>query len=104
MGFDRRRTHREHGATTRVADLFERYRRTLQAPQRSVETAAAEVLSDLLGQPVSIESVRYTPATRTLALQLRGPLRTEAKLCQEELLTHLQGRLGVKNAPTTIIT
>ncbi len=104
MGFRSKRTQREYGATTKVADLFERYRRTLQAPQRSVETAAAEVLSDLLGHPISPDAVRYTPATRTLALQLRGPLRSEAKLHQEELLAHLQGRLGVKNAPTQIIT
>ena len=94
---------REHGATTKVADLFAKYHQNLKAPQKSVEIAAAEVLTDLLGTSVSPKEVSYTPTTRTLALRLRGPLRSEAALHKEALLSHLKGRLGVKSAPTEIV-
>jgi hypothetical protein len=88
---------------TPLRDLFKKYRDHLVAPQASVEQAAADILSDLLGHPVTSNDLTYTPSSRTLSLRLRGPLRTEALLHKAELMTHLQGRLGVRNAPKTIM-
>lgn len=87
----------------KASDLFEKYRKTLKAPERSVVNTFCEVVEDLIAIPLRPEQVSYTPATKVIALTAGGPLRSEIKLHKEEILAHLKGRLGTHNAPREII-
>ena len=91
------------GEIKRVSDLFEKYRKTLIAPQKTVIGAFVEVVDDVLGIKLKPESVRYAPGSKTLSVATHGPLKSEIRLHKDELITHLKGRLGEKNAPTTIL-
>ena len=91
------------GETIKVGTLFEKYKQKLRAPESSVVEAFCEVVEELLQITVKPETVTYTPATRTLALAAAGPLKSEVKLREGEIITHLKGRLGVKNAPQVIV-
>lgn len=87
----------------KVGDLFEKYRRRLIAPEGSVIDAFIEVVEDLLSVKIKKSKVRYTPSSKTLSLVGPGALRSEIKLHEKEIIEHLKGRLGEKNAPRTIL-
>lgn len=91
------------GEIKKVSDLFEKYRNTLIAPQRTVIATFIEVIEDVVGIKIPESSVVYTPSTKTLSVKSGGPIKSEIKLRQEEILAHIKGRLGEKNAPTTIL-
>lgn len=91
------------GDIKKVGDLFEKYRRTLIAPERTVITTFTEVVEEVLGFHIVPENVRYNPATRTLSITGGGPVRTEIQMRKDEILAHLRGRLGDRNAPQTIL-
>lgn len=91
------------GEITKVGDLFEKYRQTLKAPQGTVIDAFCEVVSELLALPITKKQVRYTPSSKTLSVTTQGPLKSEIKLHEEEIIAHLKGRLGEKSAPQKII-
>ncbi len=88
---------------TPITDLFEKYKRTLKPPQGIVTDAFIEVIHDLLGLLIRKEQVKYTPSQKTLYVNVSGPLKTEIKLREGEVLTHLKGRLGAAHAPTKIL-
>jgi len=88
---------------THITSLFEKYKRTLKAPQGIVVEAFIEVVEDVIGVTIKQEAIKYSVGSKTLALQVSGPLKTEIKLHQEEILTHLKGRLGVQSAPKIIL-
>lgn len=87
----------------KVGDLFEKYHRRLVAPEGSVIEAFVEVVEDLLSFKIPKSKVRYTPASKILSLQGKAALKSEIKLHEREILNHLKGRLGEKNAPHTIL-
>jgi hypothetical protein len=91
------------GEVKRVVDLFEKYRRTLVAPERSVRAAFIEVVEDLAGITIPDELVTYKPSSRTLFVAANGMVKSEIMLRREEILAHLKGRLGERGAPTTIL-
>ena len=86
-----------------INSLFEKYKKTLKAPQGAVVEAFIEVVEDVLGVTLRKESIRYSVGSKTISLQISGPLKTEIKLHQDEILTHLRGRMGVQSAPKTIL-
>lgn len=86
-----------------ITSLFDKYKKTLKAPQKVVVETFIEVVEDLVGVTVRTESVRYSVATKTLSVQVSGPLKTEIKLREKEILTHIRGRLGAGSAPVTIV-
>ena len=86
-----------------VSNLFEKYKKTLRAPQGSVVKAFCEVVEDLYGWQISEDKVSYTPATKVLGVAVSGPLKTELKLKQTEILSHLKGRLGEHSSPEEIV-
>ncbi len=88
---------------TPITDLFEKYKRTLKAPQGVVVDSFIEVTEDVLGFRIPKERIRYAVATKTLSVQVSGPLKSEIKLHQTEIMAHLKGRLGVGNAPREIL-
>ena len=88
---------------TSIANLFEKYKKTLKAPQGTVIETFIEVVDDVIGIKIPKEQIRYTVAQKIISLRASGPLKTEIKLHQEEILTHLRGRLGTQSAPREIL-
>lgn len=88
----------------RVSDLFEKYKKTLIAPERTVLNAFIEIVEEVLGLSLDVKRLKYSPATKTLSLASTPALqKSEIQLHKVELLAHMKGRLGEKNAPETII-
>lgn len=83
--------------------MFEKYKKTLVAPESSVIEVFLEVVEDVLGIKVKKDIVKYVPGTKTLSILGAGSLRSEVKMREEEILTHLKGRLGEKSAPKKIL-
>lgn len=86
-----------------VNKLFERYRQVLKAPEGVVIDAFVEVVEDLFSVQVPKERVSYKPYTKTLSVAISGALKSELKVREKEVLTHLKGRLGAQSAPKTIL-
>ncbi len=91
------------GELTKVSSLFDKYKKTLIAPEASVINAFLEVMEDLLSVKLSKEKVRYNPTSRTLSLRGLGALRSEVKIREDEILNHLRGRLGEKSSPRRVM-
>lgn len=91
------------GDIKKVGDLFAKYKQRLVAPEASVINAFVEVVSDLLDLDINPKKVSYNPATKVISINGGGPLKTEIKMQQKEILIHLKGRLGDMSAPKTII-
>ena len=87
----------------KVSDLFAKYKQRLVAPEASVINAFVEVVHDLTTLDINPKKVSYNPTTRILAINGGGPLKSEVKLHQKDILNHLKGRLGEKSAPINII-
>lgn len=87
----------------KVSDLFDKYKKRLVAPEGSVIEAFIEVVDDLLSIEVAKSKVKYNPASRTLSLKVAAALRSEIKIHESEIIAHLKGRLGEKNAPLIIL-
>lgn len=91
------------GEIVKLSDLFEKYKKTLRAPQGTVIDCFREVVEDVVGVSVSKESVSYSVFTKTLSARVSGPLKSEIKLRKKEILAHMKGRLGDESAPTEIL-
>ena len=87
----------------KISDLFSVYKKRLIAPESSVIEAFVEVVEDLTNLSVAKDKVSYSPHSRTLNLSLSGPLKSEIKMREAEILDHLKGRLGEKNSPRQIV-
>jgi hypothetical protein len=94
---------KKSGEITPVRDLFEKYRKNLKAPQKTVELEAVRVIGELLNLKIKEELVSYTPSSRTLVLHVPSLLKQEIKLRQNEVLSELKSRLGDKGCPTTLL-
>lgn len=86
----------------KVSSLFDRYKKTLIAPEASVINAFVEVVDDLLGISFPKNKIKYNPATKILTFSGSGLLRGECKLHEPEIIAHLRGRLGDKSAPKAL--
>lgn len=87
----------------KISALFEKYTKNLIAPESTVIVAFQEVVSDLFGFQIKKEQCTYTSGSKTLVLVVSGPLKSEILLKKKEILTHLKGRLGERNAPKEIL-
>jgi len=87
----------------RVADLFEVYRKRLRAPQKTVVQSFQEVVNDVCGIVLKKDTVSYATNSRTISLKVPGQIKTEIMFKKDEILVHLKGRLGPKNAPEHIV-
>lgn len=83
--------------------LFDRYKKVLKAPQGVVVDAFIEVVDDLFSVSVPKDRVVYKVHSKTLSVAVSGPLKSEIKMREKEILTHLRGRLGAQSAPKIII-
>lgn len=86
-----------------VSKLFEKYKTLLRAPQGSVVKAFCEVVDELYGWDIPQDKVSYTVGSRTIGVAVSGPMKTELKLKQTEILAHLKARLGDQSAPKEIL-
>lgn len=86
-----------------ITSLFDKYKQQLVAPQGSVKKCFCEVVADLYGFDIPQKQLEYSVYSKTLTLKVSGPLKTELLLRKDEILVHLQGRLGPKSAPKIIL-
>jgi hypothetical protein len=91
------------GEVKKISALFDKYKEILFAPEGVVIDGFLEVVDDLLGFKLDKKKVRYTPSTKTLVFLGAGTLKSEIRLREQEILTHLTGRIGEKNSPRKII-
>lgn len=87
----------------KVSDLFDKYKKRLVAPEASVINAFVEVVEDLLDLKIDPKQLKYNTSTKVLVMNLNSQLKTEIKINQKEIISHLKGRLGEKNAPNTLL-
>lgn len=86
-----------------IKDLFEKYRKTLRAPQKTVETEVIRVVGELTGIKLKESQVSYRVAGRTLSIQASSLIKQELKFHHEAILGELKQRLGEKNSPRCIL-
>ncbi len=91
------------GELKKVSSLFDKYKKTLLAPQGTVIKEFLELVEDMFQVKVDKGRVSYDPTTKALAIKGLGPLRTEVRMREKEVLDHLRGRLGEKNAPKRLV-
>lgn len=94
---------KRRGEIIAVRDLFEKYRKTLQAPQKTVELEAIRVIGELAGLTLKEDQLEYVVSSRVLSIKAPSLLKQEIKLKQAEILTELKKRLGAKSSPNTIL-
>lgn len=94
---------KRRGEITAVRDLFEKYRKTLQAPQKSVELEGIRVIGELTKIKLREDQVEYTVSTRVLAIKAPGLIKQEIKMKNKLILDELKKQLGTKSSPQTIL-
>ncbi len=94
---------KRRGEIIAVKDLFEKYRKHLQAPQKSVELESIRVIGEITNITLKEQQVAYTVFSRTLAIQAPSILKQEIKKNQEAILKELKARLGEKSAPYILL-
>ena len=91
------------GEVKKVGDLFDKYKRTLRAPQGVVTDAFIEVVADLVGIEIPKEHISYSVHSKTLTMRISGPLKSEIFLRKKEILTHMKGRIGEQSVPKILL-
>ena len=91
------------GQAVKIASLFEAYKTRLRAPQGVVVKTFQEVIKDMFNIAVRAEQCSYSVHSKTLTVNVSGPLKMEIRMRKAEILTHLKGRLGEKGAPQEIL-
>jgi len=91
------------GELIRVGSLFEKYRKTIIAPQASVIQVVIEVVSDVCNLNLKPSQVKYQVASKTIVIQAPAIIKHEISRHSEDILNHCRGRLGVKNSPKVIL-
>ena len=88
---------------TALSSCYQHYKRTLKPPQASVEKEVIVVVADVTGITLKSEQLTYTPATKTIALQVPSIIKTELRKHQAAILKQLQHNLGAENAPKVVL-
>lgn len=86
-----------------IGDLFEKYRKTLRAPQASVEKECVKVIVEVTGFSITQNQLSYTVSTRTLHLKMPSVLKQEILLQREAILSALKSHLHEQSYPKTIL-
>lgn len=94
---------KRRGEIVAIKDLFEKYRKNLQAPQKTVELEGIRVVGELVNIKLKEDQIEYTVSTRVLAIKAPSLIKQEIKMKNNAVLNELKKRLGVKNAPQTIL-
>jgi hypothetical protein len=94
---------KKRGEITAVRDLFEKYRKTLQAPQKTVELEGIKIIGEITGIKLSEDQISYTPSTRVLYINAPSLIKQELKIKNKQILDEIKNSLGVKSSPQTIL-
>ncbi len=90
---------KRRGEIVKVKDLFEKYRKTLQAPQKSVELEGIRIIGELTKIKLREDQVEYTVGTRVLAVKAPSLIKQEIKIKHKLILEELKKQLGAKSSP-----
>jgi hypothetical protein len=90
------------GELHKVSSFFDKYKRILVAPEGRVIKEFLDLVEDMFAVKIPGGKVSYNPMTKVLLLRGLGPLRSEIKMKEPEVLAHLRGRLGDQNAPVRV--
>lgn len=91
------------GELQKVSSLFDKYKKTLVAPERVVVQEFVGLVEDMFKVRVAGAQVSYNPTTRALGVRGVSALKSEIRLHEAEILAHLRARLGDKNAPKRFV-
>jgi len=91
------------GEITKLSTLFEKYKKTLKAPQGVVTDCFKEVIAELFSIHIPTQNIKYSVFNKTLSVTVQGPLKSEIRLRKKEILNHMKGRLGEQSAPSEIL-
>ena len=94
---------KRRGEIVAIKDLFEKYRKTLQAPQKTVELEGIRVIGELTKITLREDQIEYTVNTRVLFIKAPSLIKQEVKMKNNAILSELKKRLGAKSAPQTIL-
>jgi hypothetical protein len=96
----KRKTRR--GELIKVGDLFEKYKKSLKAPESTVVKEVVEVIADLTGVTLERRYLKYSVVHKTISITAPSILKQEIKLHQTEIILHLKARLGERQAPKVL--
>ncbi len=88
---------------THLSSLFEKYRKTLIAPQSSVVKIFIEVVQSVLELDIPKNSCSYNVSTKTLYIHAPGPIKNEILISKKTLLQNLEERLSSHSCPKDIV-
>jgi hypothetical protein len=94
---------KRRGEITAIKNLFEKYRKTLQAPQKTVELEGIRIIGEMTNITLREDQLEYTVSTRVLSVKAPSLIKQEIKMKQQAVLDELKNRLGAKSAPQTIL-
>lgn len=86
-----------------VKNLFAKYTRTLQAPQKTVIQSFIAATEDALKYSISPQQCSYSVHTRTLTVSVSGVVKTEILFKKKEILAVMKSMLGPRNVPKEIL-
>jgi len=87
----------------KLSNLFDKYKKTLIAPEKSVKNTFIEIIGDLYGWNIPDNYITFNSKTKIISIKTGGTLMSEIKFNKKEILDHLKGRLGEKSAPRDIV-
>lgn len=87
----------------KLSTLFDKYKNTLIAPERSVKNTFIEIVEDLYGWNIPEHYINFNSKSKIVSIKTSGTLMSEIKFHKKEILDHLKGRLGEKSAPKDIV-
>jgi len=94
---------KRRGEITALRDLFAKYKKTLIAPQKTVELEVLRVVGELTQIKLKEEQISYTVSSRTVAIKAPGLMKQEIKMKHGQIMDELEKRLGKKNSPQHLI-
>ncbi|MEZ4194906.1 MAG: hypothetical protein R3B53_00700 [Candidatus Paceibacterota bacterium] len=94
---------KRRGEITPLKNLFNKYKNTLIAPQKTVEMEMVRVVGEVVGITLKESQVAYTVSTRTIAIIASGMIKQEVKIKNKLILAELKKHLGAKGCPLHII-
>ena len=86
-----------------ITNLFEKYKKTLKAPQKTVIDAFKKAAQEVVGFEIKPQHLSYSPQTKTITLSISGLQKSEILLKKKEILTRVEKIIGKRNSPTTIL-
>lgn len=86
-----------------VSSLFEKYRKTLKAPQKTVVSTFLAALHELFDIKISEEHCSYNPHAKTLSVRASGMIKTKIAIEKRHILNYMREKLGERNAPKEIL-